>query len=386
MAAAPPDHDSGPGRPDVPSRRPLGRRHRGPPPRTTPPGPGPTGLSVIPGVVENMLKIVVFGAGGVGGYFGGRLAQAGQDLTFIARGAHLDALKINGLRVESICGDFVVFPTSAHESTKGIGPFDVLIIATKSWQLEESIDQIRPLVSDSTIILPLLNGIEHIDILRSAFGFDRVIGGLCRISAFVEGPGHIKHVAVGDPVIEFGVIETRGVSFSAESVVDTLMEAFRGTHGVKAIKPDDTLAAMWRKFALMSGISGVGAMTQQSIGEYRSNPTTRALLVAAVQETVAIGRARGINLGDNIVTDILRIVDVTEGHMKASMHRDIESGKPSELEAQTGAAVRLGRATGVATPMHSSIYAALLPLEIAARQRAADNASKTSQEPQKSKP
>jgi 2-dehydropantoate 2-reductase len=329
------------------------------------------------------MKIVVFGTGGVGGYFGGRLAQAGQDLTFIARGAHLNALKSNGLRVDSICGDFVVSPICAHESTIGIGPFDVLIIATKSWQLEESIDQIRPLVSENTIILPLLNGVEHIDILRSAFGFDRVVGGLCRISAFVEGPGHIKHVAV-DPVIEFGVLETWGGT--SEAVVDSLVEAFRGAQGVKALKPNDTLAALWGKFVLMSGISGVGAMTQQSIGEYRSNPSTRALLVAAMQETVAIGRARGINLGDNIVNDILRIVDVTEAHMKASMHRDIESGKPSELEAQTGAAVRLGRAAGIATPTHSSIYAALLPLESAARKRAADTASKPSQVSQETSP
>ena len=324
------------------------------------------------------MKIVVFGAGGVGGYFGGRLAQAGQDLTFIARGAHLNALMSNGLRVDSICGDFVVFPVCAHESTIGIGPFDVLIIATKSWQLEESIDQIRPLVSENTFILPLLNGVEHIDVLRSAFGVDRVIGGLCRISAFVEGPGHIKHVAVGDPVIEFGVLESRGGS--SEVVVDSLLEAFRCARGVQAVKPNDTLAALWGKFVLMSGISGVGAMTQQSIGEYRSNPATRALLVAAMQESVAIGRARGINLGYNIINDILRIVDVTEAHMKASMHRDIESGKPSELEAQTGAAVRLGRAAGIATPTHNSIYAALLPLESAARKRAAEAASKTSQE------
>jgi 2-dehydropantoate 2-reductase len=326
------------------------------------------------------MKVAVFGTGGVGGYFGGRLAQAGHDLTFIARGAHLNALRAKGLRVDSICGDFIVFPVCAqsaalaHESKLATGSFDVLIIATKSWQLEESLDQIRNLVSDKTIILPLLNGVEHIDILRSAFGFDRVIGGLCRISAFVEGPGHIKHVAVIDPVIEFGVLETHGVQSFSEAAVNSLVDAFRGTLGVKAVTPDDTNAALWGKFILMSGISGVGAMTQQSIGEYRSNPTTRALLVAAMQETVAIGRARGIRLGDNIVNEILMIVDVTEGHMKASMQRDIESGRPSELEAQTGAAVRLGRATGVATPTHNAIYSALLPLELAARRKAAANA------------
>jgi 2-dehydropantoate 2-reductase len=311
------------------------------------------------------MKIAIFGIGGVGGYFGGRLAQAGRDVTFITRGANLFALRETGLRVDSICGDFVLSTVKVSEASADVGPFDLLIVTTKAWQLEKSIDQLDHLVSENTFILPLLNGIEHIHLLQSRFGRGRVLGGLCRISVFRESAGYIRHVAV-QPRIEFGVIEVVENQSRANQVVESLLNAFKGVTGVEAIKPPDTLAAVWHKFVLMSAISGVSALTKQCIGYIRSEPTYRQMLLAAINETVDVGRAHGVILPHGIVDDIMSIIDVTEYHMKTSMQRDLETSSPSELEAQTGAAIRLGRAVGVATPTHDAIHAALLPLELAA--------------------
>ena len=204
--------------------------------------------------------------------------------------------------------------------------------------------------------------------LQSRFGSRRLLGGLCRISVYRESPGYFRHVAV-QPRIEFGVIEAVENQNDAHQVVESLWNAFQGVPGIEAIKPPDTLAAIWHKFILMSAISGVSALTNQCIGYFRSEPKYRQMLLAAINETVEIGRAHGVILPHSIVDDIMSIVDTTEYHMKSSMQRDLENCSPSELEAQTGAAVRLGRASGVATPTHDAIYAALLPLELAANQR-----------------
>ena len=310
------------------------------------------------------MKIGIFGVGGVGGYFGGRLAQAGRDVTFIARGEHLLALQNKGLRVDSICGDFVVSPVFTCEVSSP-PCFDLVIVATKAWQLRTSMDELKHAVSENTFILPLLNGVEHIDLLQSQFGRERVLGGLCRISAYLEAAGYIRHVAV-QPKIEFGVLEDVA-NGPAHQIAEALSKEFQGVTGVEAILPPDALAAVWSKFVLMSAISGVSAVTQQSMGSYRSDPKSRQMLLAAINETVEIGRTQGVKLTASIVQDVIAIVDTTEYHMKTSMQRDLESGRPSELEAQTGAAVRLGRAVGVATPTHDEMYAVLLPIELASR-------------------
>ncbi len=149
------------------------------------------------------MKTAIFGSGGVGGYFGGRLAKAGQDVTFIARGAHLAAMKESGLRVDSIGGDFVVHPAHTTDSPHSIGAVDLVILATKAWQLDSAITQMKPLVGEMTMILPLLNGMEHMDALLAAFGREHVLGGLCRISVFVAAPGYIRHVGI-QPFISIG--------------------------------------------------------------------------------------------------------------------------------------------------------------------------------------
>ncbi|MDP2776630.1 MAG: 2-dehydropantoate 2-reductase [Anaerolineales bacterium] len=307
------------------------------------------------------MKIAIFGSGAVGGYFGGRLAQAGQDVTFIARGAHLAKITGSGLRVDSIGGDFLVNPAQATDSPQSIGRVDLVILATKAWQLDSVIEQMTPLMDEGTIILPLLNGMEHMDTLLAAFGREHVLGGLCRISAFVAAPGHIRHVGI-QPFIALGELDN-----SKSTRVDSLREMFAALKGITVDIPADINAAMWEKFVFISGTSGVGAFTRQPIGEYRANPKTRTMLINAMEETAAVARARGIPLSENLVPDTMKRIDTIQPDMMASMQKDIMEGRPSELNEQTGAVISMGRAVGVPTPTHEMIHAKLLPLEQKAR-------------------
>ena len=307
------------------------------------------------------MKIAIFGSGGVGGYFGGRLALSGQDVTFIARGAHLAAVTESGLRVDSIGGDFLVRPAKATDSPQSIGPVDLVILATKAWQLNSAIEQMRPLMGESTMILPLLNGMEHMDTLLASFDRKHVLGGLCRISAFVAGPGHIRHVGV-PPFIAFGELD------NSKSVrINSLLDMFAALDGVTVDVPTDINVAMWEKFVFISGSSGVGAFTRQTIGQFRANPETRTMLFNAMNETAAVARARGAALSERFVSDTMIRIDTIQPHIIASMQKDIMEGRPSELNEQTGAVIRMGRAVGVPTPTHEMIYEKLLPLENKAR-------------------
>ena len=306
------------------------------------------------------MKFAIFGTGGVGGYFGGRLAQAGQDVTFIARGRHLAQITEAGLRVDSIGGDFVVKPAKATDSPQSVGEVDVVIVATKAWQLSESIGQLKYLVGRRTMVLPLLNGIEHMDLLVDAFG-SRVLGGLCRISSFVAGPGHITHVGI-KPSITFGELTNE-----KSGRVKALFDVFSLADGVTVEVPENIQVAMWEKFVFICSTSGVGAVTRQSMDVFRAVPETRALFESAAREVESVGRAKGVALPADMVEALMKRIDSLPAGTVASMQKDIMEGRPSELEAQTGAVIRMGRVLGVPTPSHEFIYASLLPMELKAR-------------------
>jgi len=309
------------------------------------------------------MKFAIFGTGGVGGYFGGRLANAGQDVTFIARGAHLASVLESGLRVDSIGGDFVVENAKATDSPQSVGEVDVVLVTTKSWQLPDAIRQMKPLVGQRTTILPLLNGIEHVEMLVGAFGQDKVIGGYCRISSFIANPGHVTHVGVS-PFIAFGELDHR-----ESDRVGELKGIFSALDGIDVEVPQDIHAAMWGKFILICSTSGVGAVTRQPFGVIRDIPESRAMLKASIEETIHIGQAKNVNLPDSLTDVVMKRIDGFPETMVASMQKDIMEGRPSELESQTGAVVRMGRALGVATPTHEFIYASLLPMEMQAREK-----------------
>ena len=308
------------------------------------------------------MRVAVVAAGGVGGYFGGRLAQAGHEVHFLARGAHLEAIRKNGLRVDSISGDFVVSPALATNDAAEVGPVDAVILAVKTWQLSEAAKSARALVGPKTVVLPLLNGVEASDQLAEVLGADHVLGGLCRLSTEIAGPGHIRHTAV-DPSIVLGELDNRRTP-RAEALVAALSGA-----GVKTSIADDVNVALWEKFIFIATWSGIGAVTRVAVGEWRSVPGLRAMAESALREVVAVGRARGVRLRDDHVATTLAAYDSVPPHTMASMQKDVLAGRPSELEAQNGAVVRLGRAAGVPTPTHAFLYNSLLPQEKAARAR-----------------
>lgn len=306
------------------------------------------------------MRIAVYGAGGVGGYFGGRLAQAGNDVTFIARGAHLDAIRANGLRVSGVHGDFTVANASATDTPSDVGPVDAVLVAVKAWQVPDVAPLIHPLIGPGTCVVPLQNGVEAAPHLIEDLGPEHVVGGLCRVVALIEGPGHIRHGG-GDDFVGIAELDNRP-SDRVERVRAALAAA-----GLKAETPPDIHAALWAKFLFICAWGGVGAVTRSPVGVTRSLPLTRTMLEAAMTETCNVARARGISLPDTAVATGMAAIDRQPEGGEASMQRDIQDGRPSELEAQNGAVVRLGRESGVPTPTHDFIYGSLLPQEQRAR-------------------
>ena len=306
------------------------------------------------------MRIAVFGTGGVGGYFGGRLAQAGEEVVFIARGEHLQAMRANGLRVDSINGDFHVKPVQATDDPKQVGVVDAVLACVKSWQVPDAALAMRPMVGEDTFVVPLENGVDAPAELANILGKDKVLGGLCHIVSFVAGPGHIKHAGI-DPDLQFGEMNKRH-----SQRAERLREAFENA-GVNVRIPDDIQVAMWEKFLFISAMSGVGGLTRAPAGVMRTVPETRELLVRAMREVVTVAHANEVGLAEDTVDKTMAFIDKLPYAATASMQRDIIEGRPSELASQNGAVVRMGLERGILTPTHTDIYAALLPQELRAR-------------------
>jgi 2-dehydropantoate 2-reductase len=302
------------------------------------------------------MRIAIFGTGGVGGYFGGRLAAAGEDVTFIARGPMLKALIERGLRVDSIKGDFTVGRVRATDHPSTVGHVDVILACVKAWQVPEAAEAMQAMVGPGTIAIPLENGLEAPEQLAAALGREHAGGGLCGIVSFIAGPGHIRHTGV-EPFVNFGELDN-----SPSERLTRLRDAF--THaGVQADIPPDIHRSMWTKFLFIAVLSGIGAAARVPVGLWRMVPETRALATGALQEIVAVAAARGVTLAPDAVARTLERFDSLPPDSTASMQRDVLDGKPSELDSQLGAAVRMGRTSGVPTPIFDALYAALLPGE-----------------------
>lgn len=307
------------------------------------------------------MRIAIFGAGAVGSYFGGRLAQAGEDVVFIARGEHLQAMRASGLRVDSINGDFVLQSVNATDDPAQVGLVDVILVCVKSWQLTEAIQDMRPMIGPKTLLIPLGNGVEAPSQLAAELGGENVLGGLCVIIAYFVEPGHICH-AGADPFIRFGELDNR-----PSERVERLSQVFNRASGLTAEIPPDIHVAMWQKFIFITAFSGVGAVTRAPIGVLRDMPGTRQMLEQTIHEIYNVARARNIDLSENVIGNTMEFIDSLPPDGTASMQRDIMDGRPSELEVQNGAVVRLGQEAGVETPVNSFIYYSLLPMEMRAR-------------------
>ncbi|MFM7345868.1 MAG: ketopantoate reductase family protein [Tagaea sp.] len=300
------------------------------------------------------MRVVFVGAGGVGGYFGGKLAQAGADVALVARGAHLDAIRRQGgLRIESPQGDFLA-KVRVSDDASTLGPADLVGLAIKLWDTEGAIRAVAPLMGPATRIVSFQNGVEAPDMLREAFGAPRVLGGTAQIATTISAPGTVKHTgamarltlgAFGDPadktVAEF-------VSLAKKS-------------GVDAVASPDIARTIWEKFVFLSAFSGVTAVTRLAKGGVWRNPETRAFVRALLAETTELARAEGIALAPDHVDRAYEFVASLPDAMKASMLHDLEKGARLELPWLSGAVVRRSRAQGLAALSHAFVVAALAP-------------------------
>lgn len=308
-----------------------------------------------------MMKILIFGAGGIGGYFGGRLVQAGADVTLIARGRHLVTLQENGLKLESAAGDVHIPSVQATDKPADVGPVDVVLMCVKMDQLADALDTLKPVLNPSTLIVPLQNGVDAPRMIVDRWGREHAGVGLCAIISYVTAPGVIRH-ETGQPMIRLGEIDNRGTEriYQLHKVLD-------GAPGMGGEIPTDVWVSLWRKFILFAAAAGMGALTRVPVDVFRSVPETRVMLHAMMRETTAVGQAHGIRLSAEDTARALKFVDRLAAGGTTSMQRDVMAGRPSELHFQSGAVVRLGQEVGVPTPTHEFVYHALLPQEREAR-------------------
>jgi 2-dehydropantoate 2-reductase len=300
------------------------------------------------------MRIAIFGAGGVGGYLGGLLVRAGHEVSFLARGEHLQAIQKHGLVVKSVNGDFAVKPAVATSDPVDIGEVDYVIVAVKHFQLEQVAKQMEPLLGAMTTVVPLQNGVDAHEILIRYLGHAPVVGGFTSIVSMIESPGVIhqpsklQHVSVGEL--------DRKRSDRCQRIVHAWKEC-----GIDAFQPDDIFIPMWKKFIFIASYGGVSSLAQVPSGDLLVCQESKQLFVRAAEEIEALGHAEGIDLPADVVPTALTTLENFESTTTSSMQRDVAAGKPFELEAFSGTIVRLGKEHGVPTPVHEVLYGLLRP-------------------------
>ncbi len=307
------------------------------------------------------MRIAVYGSGGVGAYFGGRLAQIGKNVTFIARNETLTALRTQGLKVGSIAGDFSIDKINVSNNPATVGVVDYVLCCVKAWQVPAAASAMKPMIGPDTLVLPLQNGVEAPTQLASILDTKNVLGGLCAIVAFQAGPAHVKHSGA-NPLIRFGHLDSR-----PDPRIHVLSEVFNHCNGIKSSIPEDIQVAMWQKFMLITPWSGLGAVSRAPIGILLEQPETRELLIQAIEEIYQLGQARGIDLPQDSVRKTIATLDNIPLNSTTSMQRDLIRGKASELDALTGAVVRLACDVGLETPINQFFLYSLRSLELRAR-------------------
>lgn len=299
------------------------------------------------------MRIAVVGSGGVGGYFGGRLAATGVDVTFLARGAHLEAMRTSGLRINSPDGDVVLPRVTATDDPRTVGPVDVVLFAVKLYDMESALQLLPPLIGPHTVVVPLQNGVAAVGLLTRAVGAAHAAGGTCYVSAVIDRPGVIRHTAMGRLI--FGPLEG-----PAPQALRDLQSACAGA-GFEAVLSDRIQVEIWAKFTRLSAFSGVTSVTRSPLGVIVADPELKALLVAALTESFAVGKASGVPLDDRIITQVVASWSSMPPGTKSSMLEDLERGRRLELPFLSGTVARLGRELGVPTPTHQFIATVLKP-------------------------
>lgn len=306
------------------------------------------------------MHTVVIGVGGVGGYYGGKIAHSGQQVSMLARGEHLNAMQEHGLQVQSISGDFITRPFLVTDTIADIPPADLILICTKSWQVKDAAESIKPLLKASSVVIPLQNGADNVAKLLTVLEAKHVVGGLCKIYSKIEAPGIISHFG-HDPELIFGELHGEKTPRML-----TIKEVF-DTAGFRATIPSDIQVAIWSKFMFIATVSGLGAITRATLGEMYAYQGTRELLQQLAQEIYTIGKAKGIQLPDDAAEKCMDFISKQPFASTASTQRDIMAGRPSELENFNGYLVAQGERLGIPTPAHHFVYTSLMPQEMKAR-------------------
>ena len=301
------------------------------------------------------MKILIYGIGGVGGYFGAKLAKAGYEVTMIARGKHLASIRENGLEVESINGDFRVFPKLATDNLEEVSKPDLVILGVKSWQIEEAAALIKPIIGEETMVLPLQNGANNVGKLLKILPEKNVLAGLCFIVSFIESPGKIKHASF-EPLITFGEIDN-----IMSPRIKKVQEIFNHSEITNNI-PEDIQLEIWKKFLFIATISGIGGLTRVPIGKIRESDYLFEVMKNSALEIMAVANAKNVALSLEHVDKIFEMICKQPPGTTASTQRDIMDGKPSELQNFNGYIVNEGTRLSVPTPVNRFIYECLLPM------------------------
>lgn len=295
------------------------------------------------------MKIAMMGSGGVGGFFGGRLAHAGFDVSFIARGAHLAAMRERGLTIENQQqGDIRVPKVRATDDPAQIGKVDLVIVSVKLWDTESAARQIKPLLGPGTGVLSLQNGVIKDDLLRRELGDAAVMGGVGYVATHISRPGVIHQTGTMQRIVlgEYDGTKSARATFLHEALVRA---------GVNAELSEDVRKAIWEKYSFLVGLSGATTTMRMPIGPIRENPQTRAFLRELIRETIAVGRAHGVALPEDYAENRLAFGDGLPTDMTSSMHHDLERGNPLEVSWLSGGVVQLGAAKGIPTPANRAV-------------------------------
>ena len=299
------------------------------------------------------MKIAIFGSGGVGGYFGGRLAAAGEDVTFIARGTHLAALQQGGLHIDSPNGALHLSTVQATDDPVMVGPVDVVLFTVKLYDVDAAAAALKPMIGPNTVVITLQNGVDAVDMVAKHVGAEHVAGGVAYIVIVIDQPGHLRHTTAQQLVFgeHDGTRSPRLVAFEEAGI----------RAGFQATASTTMETDLWIKFVRLATWSGMTTVTRSSMAVVRDNAELFAMMMAGIDETIAVGRAHGIVFPPTLVDDTLALIRSFPATSKSSMLEDFERGRRLELPWLSGAVVRLGKAVGVPTPTHQFIAAVLQP-------------------------
>ena len=294
------------------------------------------------------MKILVMGSGGVGGYFGARLALGGADVTFVARGAHLAAMQSEGLTLETPAGQVHAADIKVVEKASDAAPPDFVLLAVKLWDTDSALEQIRPIVGPHTCVISLQNGVLKEATLAQAFAREQLMGGVAYVATRIASPGVIRQTGPMQR-IQFGEYDGKR-STRAEALLQACLKG-----GINAEIADDIVRVLWEKYVFLAALSAATTAIRKPIGAIRGHPQTRAFFLDLMREVVAVGRAHGVALPADYAEQRLKLADDVDPGMTSSMHHDLDQGNRLELRWLSGGVVELGARVGVATPLHRAV-------------------------------